>query len=71
MATTRYRVSPQKRTEERGVVEEMTAELYVVGELEKASGFPDSRLFCRWELQFGGGWRLVGRRQGRPGSLPL
>ncbi|KAL3982379.1 Ciliary basal body-associated B9 family protein [Acanthocheilonema viteae] len=35
------------------------AEVHIIGEIESASGFPEQRLFCRWELRFGGGWRVI------------
>uniref|UniRef100_A0A1I8EL21 B9 domain-containing protein 2 n=1 Tax=Wuchereria bancrofti TaxID=6293 RepID=A0A1I8EL21_WUCBA len=35
------------------------AEVHIIGEIECASGFPEQRLFCRWELGFGGGWRVI------------
>ncbi|VIO87027.1 Uncharacterized protein BM_BM6433 [Brugia malayi] len=35
------------------------AEVHIIGEIEYASGFPEQRLFCRWELGFGGGWRVI------------
>uniref|UniRef100_A0A915BF65 B9 domain-containing protein 2 n=1 Tax=Parascaris univalens TaxID=6257 RepID=A0A915BF65_PARUN len=27
--------------------------------IESATDFPDCRLFCKWNLQIGGGWRVV------------
>uniref|UniRef100_A0A915PIN2 B9 domain-containing protein 2 n=1 Tax=Setaria digitata TaxID=48799 RepID=A0A915PIN2_9BILA len=35
------------------------AEVHVIGEIQSAYGFPEQRLFCRWELGFGGGWRVI------------
>lgn len=29
------------------------AEVHIIGEIESASGFPEQRLFCRWELVLG------------------
>uniref|UniRef100_A0A914UJ60 B9 domain-containing protein 2 n=1 Tax=Plectus sambesii TaxID=2011161 RepID=A0A914UJ60_9BILA len=36
------------------------AEVHIIGQIEAGYQFPDSRLFCRWEIQIGGGWRLLG-----------
>ncbi|KHN78462.1 B9 domain-containing protein 2 [Toxocara canis] len=35
------------------------AEVHVIGEIESGSDFPDCRLFCKWNMQMGGGWRVV------------
>uniref|UniRef100_A0A0M3ID27 B9 domain-containing protein 2 n=1 Tax=Ascaris lumbricoides TaxID=6252 RepID=A0A0M3ID27_ASCLU len=35
------------------------AEVHVIGQIESATAFPDCRLFCKWNLQIGGGWRVV------------
>ncbi|VDN05325.1 unnamed protein product [Thelazia callipaeda] len=34
-------------------------EVHVIGEIESASGFREQRLSCRWQLEFGGGWRVI------------
>ncbi|CAD6190787.1 unnamed protein product [Caenorhabditis auriculariae] len=35
------------------------AELFISGQIESADGFGDNRVSCRWQLQMGGGWRVV------------
>ncbi len=35
------------------------AEVFVVGEVLGADGFPSARLFCRWALAAGHAWRCV------------
>jgi len=42
------------------------AEVHIIGQIESAFDFPDSRLCCRWNLQLGGGWRVIaGDRDGQ------
>ncbi|KAG7163571.1 B9 domain-containing protein 2-like [Homarus americanus] len=35
------------------------AEVHIIGQVTGASGFPKASLFCKWILQFGGGWKVV------------
>ncbi|KAK0400382.1 hypothetical protein QR680_003470 [Steinernema hermaphroditum] len=35
------------------------AELHVIGQIQKGSDFPDARLFVRWNMHTGGGWKVV------------
>jgi len=35
------------------------AEVHVIGRLEGASGFSCASLFCKWKINFGGGWKLL------------
>ncbi|VDD85768.1 unnamed protein product [Enterobius vermicularis] len=42
------------------------AEVHIIGRIVSAFGFPDQRLFCCWELELGGGWRLIeGEKEGQ------
>uniref|UniRef100_A0A7E4UYF3 B9 domain-containing protein 2 n=1 Tax=Panagrellus redivivus TaxID=6233 RepID=A0A7E4UYF3_PANRE len=42
------------------------AEVHVIGEIYSAHDFPDNQLCCRWQLQTGGGWRVIsGDREGQ------
>ncbi|XP_053908883.1 B9 domain-containing protein 2 isoform X2 [Cuculus canorus] len=35
------------------------AEVHIMGQIVGGSGFPQSRLFCKWEVQAGGAWKLL------------
>uniref|UniRef100_A0A1I7YEQ3 B9 domain-containing protein 2 n=1 Tax=Steinernema glaseri TaxID=37863 RepID=A0A1I7YEQ3_9BILA len=35
------------------------AELHVIGRIEKGAGYPEARLFIRWNVHLGGGWKVV------------
>lgn len=35
------------------------AELHIIGQIYSGYGFPDQKLFCKWGLHYGGGWKLL------------
>ncbi|XP_058464972.1 B9 domain-containing protein 2 [Malaya genurostris] len=35
------------------------AELYILGQLCKASDYDEPNLFCKWSIQFGSGWKVI------------
>lgn len=42
------------------------AELHIIGQIYSGYGFPDEKLFCKWGLHCGGGWKLLqGIREGQ------
>jgi len=36
------------------------AEVHIIGQITSASGFSKSALFCKWGLQVGGAWKVLG-----------
>ncbi|XP_072032083.1 B9 domain-containing protein 2-like [Amphiura filiformis] len=42
------------------------AEVYVIGQITGASGFPNQNLFCKWAIHTGGAWKVIaGLREGQ------
>lgn len=35
------------------------AEVYILGEVAGASGFPSNNLFCKWSLKVGSTWKVI------------
>ncbi|XP_049813233.1 B9 domain-containing protein 2 isoform X4 [Schistocerca nitens] len=42
------------------------AEVHIIGQIVGASHFPKHSLFCKWQIHYGNGWRLIsGLKEGQ------